>query len=132
MNGEAVALDTNAAIGFLAGEAGWVNLLRLYGRVCMPVVVLGELRYGALNSARPEANLAAIDALVRGCSILGIDDATAVVYAGLRHGLKRRGRPIPENDVWIAAVCVQHGVGLASLDGHFREVESLVVVGPKE
>jgi tRNA(fMet)-specific endonuclease VapC len=130
VTGEAIALDTTAAIGFLAGETGWVALVRAAGRAFLPVVVVGELRFGALNSTRRDANIAAIEALITHCVVLPADDHTAAEYAQVRLGLKTRGRPIPENDVWIAALCCQHRVPLATRDAHFQHVEGLRVIQP--
>ncbi|MEE9295495.1 MAG: PIN domain-containing protein [Phycisphaerae bacterium] len=56
------------------------------------------------------------------------DVTTADVYAGVRLRLKHAGKPIPENDVWIAALCVQHGVPPATSDEHFAHVDALEVV----
>jgi tRNA(fMet)-specific endonuclease VapC len=55
-----------------------------------------------------------------------ITTVTAEVYARLRLRLREKGQPIPENDLWIAAICVEHQLPLATLDGHFEAVESLV------
>jgi tRNA(fMet)-specific endonuclease VapC len=53
---------------------------------------------------------------------------TAEIYARIRLQLKRKGKPIPENDIWIAAICVEHDVPLATSDGHFLEIDALKVV----
>ena len=87
--------------------------------------MIGELRYGALNSRRASDNLADVERLVSRCRVLDVTASTAAMYAELRHGLKPRGKPIPENDLWIAALCVEHRVPLATLDVHFDVVEGL-------
>ena len=86
---------------------------------------MGELRYGALNSRRSAENLAEVERLVGRCRVLDITAATAAVYARLRLRLKGKGKPIPENDLWIAALCVEYHVPLATLDGHFDVIEEL-------
>lgn len=91
----------------------------------LPVPVVGELRYGALNSRRSAENLAEVERLVSRCRVLDITAATADVYARLRLGLKEKGKPIPENDLWIAALCVEHEVPLVTLDGHFDVIKGL-------
>ena len=107
MSGNSVALDTNVAIAVLAGQAG--NLLsQPIEQFLLPVPVIGELRYGALNSRRAVENLAEVEMLVARCQVLDITSATAAVYARLRLGLKEKGKPIPENDLWVAALCVEH------------------------
>jgi tRNA(fMet)-specific endonuclease VapC len=87
------------------------------------VTVVGELLYGALNSARAAENLAKV--LVGRCLVLNSSIDTGRTYAEIRLDLKRRGRPVPENDLWIAASCIEHGVPLATEDDHFSEITTL-------
>lgn len=119
-----VALDTSAAIAILAGQGGTL-LARQVEYFLLPAPVVGELRYGALNSRRVAENLAEVERLVSRCQILDVTAATAAVYADLRLSLKKLGRPIPENDLWIAALCVEHRVPLAAIDEHFDAISDL-------
>lgn len=128
MTGDRIALDTNEAIAVLndSGNAGqWVTA---YAAVHLPVPVVGELRFGAMNSRRAGDNRQRVEALVACCTVLDVNVTTADVYATIRLGLKQAGRPIPENDVWIAALCIQHGLPLASADEHFAHVRGLELV----
>ena len=124
MSGNSVALDTSVAIAVLAGQAGTL-LSQPPQDIVLPVPVVGELRYGALNSRRSAENLAEVERLVSRCRVLDITAATADVYARLRLGLKEKGKPIPENDLWIAALCVEHEVPLVTLDRHFDVIKGL-------
>ena len=124
MSGNSVALDTSVAIALLAGEASSF-LAQPLTEILLPAPVIGELRYGALNSRRVADNLAAVERLVSRCRVLDIPASTAVTNARLRLTLKQAGKPIPENDLWIAALCVEHRVPLATLDRHFDAVEGL-------
>lgn len=124
MNGNSVALDTSVAIDVLAGRAGSLTSQAI-SEFLLPVPVVGELRYGALNSRRAEENMAEVVRLIARCRVLEVGVVTAEVYARLRVDLKRRGQPIPENDLWIAALCVEHDVKLAAIDGHFDAVGDL-------
>ena len=124
MSGNSVALDTSVAIAVLAGQAGTLAS-QSPEEFLLPVPVIGELRYGALNSRRSAENLVEVERLVSRCRVLDITVATAAVYARLRLGLKEKGRPIPENDLWIAALCVEHQMPLVTFDGHFDEIEEL-------
>jgi len=124
VSGNSIALDTSVAIAVLAGQAGSL-LSQPVEQILLPVPVVGELRYGALNSRRSAENLAEVERLVARCRVLDITAATAAVYARLRLGLKEKGKPIPENDLWIAALCVEHQVPLVTLDGHFDVIEEL-------
>jgi tRNA(fMet)-specific endonuclease VapC len=128
MNGSKIALDTNQAIAVLndTDDAGrWVQR---FADVLLPAPVVGELRFGALNSRRASQNLQRVEQLVARCKVLDVSVTTAEAYARIRFQLKQRGRPIPENDVWIAAVCVEHDVTLATSDEHFLQVEELDVI----
>lgn len=124
MSGSSVALDTSAAIAILAGQAATL-LSQSIEQFLLPVPVIGELRYGALNSRRASEDLADVERLLGRCGVLDITATTAAVYARIRLGLKAKGKPIPENDVWIAALCVEHQVPLATLDGHFDAIAEL-------
>lgn len=127
MNGNKIALDTNQAIAIL-NNAITGEKVRSYDAIYLPVPVVGELRFGALNSQRQAENSERIDTLVQHCTVLVIDEQTTSVYASIRRDLKQKGRPIPGNDVWIAALCVQHELPLATDDSHFLEVADLQVV----
>lgn len=125
-----VALDTNQAIAILNDVPAAVAFYGTFAELYLPVTVLGELRYGALNSGKVNQNLERIDRLVSRCKLLSVGDATAASYARLRLALKQMARPIPENDLWIAASCDEHGVPLATADGHFRVVAGLTLLTP--
>jgi tRNA(fMet)-specific endonuclease VapC len=117
-------LDTSVAIDVLADRAESLTSQPIT-EFLLPVPVVGELRYGALNSRRAAENLAEVERLVARCRVLDITLATAEVYARLRLDLTKKGKPIPENDLWIAALCVEHEVKLAAVDGHFDAVDGL-------
>jgi tRNA(fMet)-specific endonuclease VapC len=108
----------------LAGQAGPL-LAQSIDEFLLPAPVVGELQYGALNSRRRAENLAEVERLVGRCRVLDITAMTAAVYARLRLGLKEKGKPIPENDRWIAALCVEYEVPLVTLDVHFDAVDGL-------
>jgi len=125
MPGE-TALDTNIVIAYFKGEAKVKKKVLALERVCLPVPVVGELLFAAENSARRSENVELYGQFIEECRILNLTSKTASLYARLKRDLKRRGRPIPENDLWIAAVCMEKELPLASRDEHFREVPSLV------
>jgi tRNA(fMet)-specific endonuclease VapC len=123
-SGDRVALDTSVAIDVLAAEVD-PPLLSTVREHLLPAPVVGELRYGALNSRKAAENLAKVEALVTRCVVLNVTVATAKVYAELRLALRQKGTPIPENDLWIAALCVEHQVPLAAFDAHFDAIDDL-------
>ncbi len=127
VNGNRLALDTNVAIAVLNQSNGAGHWLRGadYIILILPVPVVGELRFGALNLRQSQDNLLRVDALVTRSQVIHIDIQTAGIYSEVRLRLKRIGKPIPENDIWIASLCIQHGLPLATTDSHFAAVEGL-------
>jgi tRNA(fMet)-specific endonuclease VapC len=121
-----VILDTNAVSAILSGDPDVVPRLADEDRPLLPVIVIGEYRYGLLRSSSRARLLPAFEALIRESRVLGIDVATAAVYARVRDGLRAAGTPIPENDVWIAALAVQHGEPVLSRDVHLDRVDGVV------
>ncbi len=124
MNGRVLA-DTNILIGLFAGDPGIVDRLQQQQDVFLCVPVLGELTYGALASVRVRENLARIREFAGAMIVLDCDRSTAESYAAVKYQLRQKGRPIPENDVWIAALTRQHGLTLVSRDSHFEAIEEL-------
>ncbi|MGQ4649893.1 PIN domain-containing protein [Lyngbya aestuarii] len=121
-------LDTNIIIALFADEAIVKSNLAQANEVFIPSFVIGELCYGARKSGRVEANLARVDELVASSTILGCDAETARQYGEVKNKLRLKGRPLPENDVWIASLALQHALILVTRDAHFQEVESLQTV----
>jgi tRNA(fMet)-specific endonuclease VapC len=130
MIGSSLALDTNQAIDILNDVPAALAFYGALGELLLPMTVLGELRYGAFNSRRRDDNLKKIERLVARCRAVDVTDATSFEYARVRFELKRIGNFIPENDVWIAASCLEHGVPLATADRHFSAVAGLTVIPP--
>ena len=89
------------------------------------IIVLGELYYGAHKSTRVEANLQMVDQFVAANRVFGCDSATAQHYGQVKHLLRQIGRPIPENDIWIAATAKQHDLTVVSRDTHFDSIDGL-------
>ena len=127
MNGRYL-LDTNIIIALFAEEALVKQNLGQAQEVFLPSIAIGELCYGARKSGRTQANLARIDELVANSTIVVCDTATAQQYGQVKNQLRLKGRPLPENDIWIAALALQHDLILVTRDAHFQEVESLQVV----
>ena len=118
-------LDTNALSAFVDGDVGVGDVLRRQPRAAVPVIVLGEFRYGIAESRHRAAYEAWVDSQLSHFDILAITDETTVAYAALRVALKRSGRPIPANDAWIAALALQHRLPILSRDQHFDVVPDL-------
>ena len=118
-------LDTNALSAFVDGDTGVGAVLRRQPRAAIPVIVLGEFRYGIAESRHRAAYEAWLDSQLSHFDILAITDETTIAYATLRVALKRSGRPIPANDAWIAALALQHRLPILSRDQHFDVVPDL-------
>ena len=118
-------LDTGAVSALFDGEEGIEGLLKGAGRHHLPVIVAGEYRYGLKRSRKENILTRLMDRLESESIVLDIDLDTAGHYAEIRERLRALGTPIPENDIWIAALAVQHGLPVASRDAHFDNVKGL-------
>ena len=87
--------------------------------------MLGELFFGAAKSGRPTANAAKVEEFAAGRSIVASDLDVARDYGSIKQRMKEKGRPLPENDIRIAAAAKCHGFVLVTRDRHFQEVEDL-------
>jgi tRNA(fMet)-specific endonuclease VapC len=124
MNGKYL-LDTNIIAFFQGDEA---SLKRVGGAdVYVPTIVVGELVYGALNADRQSSDLNRIYTFIDDAEILDCDIAVAEAYGAIKAAQRRKGRPLPENDLWIAATAQRHNLTLVTRDAHFQEIEGIAV-----
>jgi predicted nucleic acid-binding protein len=125
-----VILDTNAVSALLAGPNESLNaILEPVDQHHLPLTVLAECLYGLMALSRARRLQSLVRKLEANSIVLYPDRATADHYATIRHGLKLRGRPIPENDLWIAALARQHSLEIVSQDAHFDQVEGIQRIG---
>lgn len=127
MNGSYL-LDTNIVIALFADETVVKNSLAKANEVFISSITVGELYYGAKKSARSTENLGRVKNFAASITVLGCDLETAYRYGEVKNKLRFKGRPLPENDVWIAAITLQYNLTLVTRDAHFREVENLQTV----
>ncbi|MEQ1862540.1 MAG: type II toxin-antitoxin system VapC family toxin [Chthoniobacteraceae bacterium] len=122
-----VALDTNAYSDFLRGVPGRVRVVQAAERLFLPLIVLGELRAGFAAGSREEENVETLRQFLASprASVLVPDETTTEHYARVFVQLRRKGVGIPTNDLWIAALVLQHDLELCSSDAHFEHVEGL-------
>jgi len=123
-----LALDTNAVIAYREGISEVCTRIDKADIILLPVTVIGELLYGALTSTKTKNNEKFVHKFVEYSLVMPIDESVAARYARVRFDLKRRGNPIPENDIWIAAACLDLEVPLLSRDDHFKLVPGLNVI----
>jgi tRNA(fMet)-specific endonuclease VapC len=118
-------LDTNIVIAIFGGETSIKEHLLKADEVFISSTVLGELFFGAFKSKRSKTNLKRISDFADSISTLMCDKDTAYQYGIVKNKLQDKGKPIPENDIWIAAVAMQNNLILVTRDGHFAEIEDL-------
>lgn len=119
-----VLLDTNVIIAFFSAEKAVTQHVS-QSELFVSTTVLGELHYGARKSAHSAANQARIEEFASSVSVLNCDAETARRYGEIKDRLRSKGRPIPDNDIWIAACAMQYNLPLATRDDHFKEVDGL-------
>ena len=112
-------LDTNGLSAAADNDPGVVAVLARAEQLSSPVIVLGEYRHGIAQSRNRASYENWLTALLQDCTVLDVNEATTQDYADIILELKRKGKPIPSNDVWIAALCRQHAFPLLSRDRHF-------------
>lgn len=126
MNGRFL-LDTNIIIALFQAEPSVQENLVQAEQVFVPSIVIGELYYGAYRSGRVAENVTRVQEFAASNTILECDAITAQQYGQIKNALRVKGRPLPENDIWIAAIAQQYQLILVSRDQHFREIDGLSV-----
>jgi predicted nucleic acid-binding protein len=116
-----LALDTNRYTDLMTADPQVVRTVEAASEILLPFPVLAELRAGFAAGTRRAANDRVLDAFLLKPFVTTpfADEQTVPIYATLQRDLRRRGRSIPHNDLWIAAICVQHAVVLFTRDKHF-------------
>ncbi|MGA2812088.1 MAG: type II toxin-antitoxin system VapC family toxin [Candidatus Acidiferrum sp.] len=118
-------MDTNALSAVAEGDPALGPLLRKAVQIAIPVIVLGEYRYGISHSRNRRQYEEWLTEYLPNFRILEVEERTTIPYGAVRSELKRAGTPIPSNDVWIAALCRQHVLPLLSRDRHFDLVPGI-------
>jgi predicted nucleic acid-binding protein len=124
-----VILDTNALSAVADNEPAAVRIFSHAATIELPVIVLGEYRFGIAQSRRRNEYEKWLGELIAATRVLPVDDETSSQYAKIRAELKKAGLPIPSNDLWIAALSRQHRLPLMSQDQHFDAVQDLKRIG---
>jgi tRNA(fMet)-specific endonuclease VapC len=124
-----VILDTNALSAIADNGLSAVRIFRDADSIELPVIVLGEYRFGIAQSKRRGEYDRWLEEMVIATRILPIDEETSSHYAQIRAELKRAGHPIPSNDLWIAALMRQHRLPIMSRDEHFDFIAGLQRIG---
>jgi tRNA(fMet)-specific endonuclease VapC len=125
-----LALDTNAYRALDDGNTKLAELVRTTAQIGVPIIVLGELYYGIFLGGKQEANLSNLNRFLASprVEVLQIDELTAKFFGEIATELRRAGRPIQQDDMWIAALCKQYGFALASSDRGFEAITGLELI----
>jgi tRNA(fMet)-specific endonuclease VapC len=118
-------LDTNALSAAAEAHPGIMKVLAGAQDLALPVVVIGEYRYGIAQSRHRARFRHWLENLIADCTVLHVTEQTTHHYAAINVELRQAGKPIPTNDLWIAALCRQHGLPLLSQDRHFDVVSGV-------
>ncbi|HEY1835428.1 MAG TPA: type II toxin-antitoxin system VapC family toxin [Candidatus Saccharimonadales bacterium] len=126
-----LALDTNAYTAFQRGQAaGLKQLIDTAELIVLPFIVEAELRAGFKKGSREPENHAKLSKFMSSNRVLVLwaDEATNEIYARIWAELSAIGALIPTNDIWIAAICLQNNLALATADTHFKKVPFIATV----
>lgn len=125
MTGSKCLLDTSVIIHSFRRNNPITERLNAIADIYVPVPVVGELYYGAYKSADPEKHLRQVQSFLLNCKVLAPDTLTGDTYGQIKAALIKKGKPIPENDIWIAAIACQYNLPLFTTDNHFTEIDNL-------
>ena len=122
-----ILLDTNAYTAFMLGAAEVIEVIAHADKLFLTPIVLGELLGGFAAGTREPKNRAELARFLDSprVEVLGLTAQTADSYALVHAGLRRKGHPIPTNDLWIAASALEHGAALLTRDAHFAHIDGL-------
>ncbi|HEY5805960.1 MAG TPA: type II toxin-antitoxin system VapC family toxin [Candidatus Saccharimonadales bacterium] len=125
-----LALDTNAYRALDDGNPKLGTILKSVPQIGMPIIVLGELYFGIFQGSKQSDNMANLTKFLATprVELLDIDETTAKLFGEIATELRRVGRPIQQDDMWIAALCKQHGYALATADKDFESITGLELI----
>lgn len=118
-------IDTNIVITLIRGEDILRKRFNKAREILVPSIVVGELFFGAYKSGKTKKNLDTLAEFISKNRIVPCDAETAREFGFIKNELREKGRPIPDNDIWIAAMAIQHSLTLVTRDKHFNEIDRL-------
>jgi tRNA(fMet)-specific endonuclease VapC len=125
-----LALDTNAYSGIARGDAAIINVVERAESIAVPFVVVAELRAGFAMGTKGAVNERELSRFLAlpDVTVLHSSDATLHHYARIYRQLRMQGTPVPTNDLWIAAMVIEHELTLCTRDTHFHQIPQIVLV----
>lgn len=127
MTGNSYFLDTNIVIEVFSGNKAVADKVNEIGKFYISSIVLGELYVGINRVSNKPKHLKKLETFLNLCTLIEIDTVTSRYYGEITAGLFKKGKPIPSNDIWIAATVKQHNLILVTRDKHFHEVEDIII-----
>ena len=121
-------VDTNVIIRLLRADERSIELFDQADSIFIPVIVAGELFYGAQKSTRKQENTEIFSSFISQYEVIDVDMPISQVYGEIKAQLKKDGITIPENDIWIAAIAKANSYTLLTYDGHFSKIDDLQVL----
>ncbi len=127
MTGNSYFLDTNIVIEIFSGNKVIADKINEIAQFSISSIVLGELYIGINRVANKAKHLKKLEAFLNLCTVVDVDTTTARFYGEITAALFKKGKPIPSNDIWIAATAKQHNLILVTRDNHFQEVDNIFI-----
>ncbi len=124
-----ILIDTNAYAAFKKNDPRALQIIRTVEYIGINIVVLGELLGGFKGGSKESKNKKELEQFLDSprVYIIQMDEETAEFYAKIYWDLKRKGKPIPSNDMWVAASTMRHGLSLFTYDEHFSDIGGLIL-----
>lgn len=126
MNGKYL-LDSNIVIDLFRGDQRVISKINQIKEIKIPIIVIGELYFGAYKSKQTSRRLEEIAQLEELVVILNVTESTAKIYGKIKDQLRSKGKPIPENDIWIASIAKEHNHILLTKDNHFQNIDGILL-----
>lgn len=122
-----IVLDTNIYSKIMVGDSATISKIEFATQLYLPIIVVAELLYGFQLGTKLKFNLDILTRFIQKqeVKVLNTSFETAQIFAQVKQGLKEIGKPIPTNDVWIAALAIETGSTLFTLDHHFNHIRGL-------
>jgi tRNA(fMet)-specific endonuclease VapC len=127
MTGNEIFLDSNIVIEIFAGNKVLADKINELPSFYISSIVLGELYIGINRVVNKRKHLNKLAFFLELCTVLNVDETTARFFGEITASLYKKGKPIPTNDVWIAASVIQHNLTLISYDKHFKEIDNILL-----
>lgn len=128
MIGNNILIDTNVVIELFRGNLEIRKIFDSSKIVNIPFAVLGELYFGARKSNNFKKNITLINQLLANCVVIDADNNTSLEYGFIKSSLINKGKAIPENDIWIAAISKQYKLDLLTFDKHFLNIDEINII----